>query len=122
MAGCFLSLPAGRLSALLDYIGALLVVPGHESEARSAIEALCGIVAAVGERYRQQKDLLSLVLLYESTQAGVGPGQYCYQSILMFAPGSFCLHLKEAGCTMQAVCTMLLQLATIGLLEPSAPC
>jgi hypothetical protein len=62
---------AGRLSVLLDYISALLVVPGHQAEAKAAIEAVCGIVAAVGERYRQQKDLLSLVLLYESTQAGV---------------------------------------------------
>jgi hypothetical protein len=55
---------------LLDYIGAMLVVPGHQPEAKAAIEGLCAIVAAVGERYRQQKDLLSLVLLYESTQAG----------------------------------------------------
>jgi hypothetical protein len=46
------------------------VVPGHAAEAKTAIKAVCSIVAAVGERYRQQKDLLSLVLLYESTQAG----------------------------------------------------
>jgi hypothetical protein len=67
------SLPAaapGCLSALLDYTSALLAVPGHHEEAKAAIEAVCGIVAAVGERYRQQRDLLSLVLLYESTQAG----------------------------------------------------
>lgn len=69
MRGCLL-LVAGRLSALLDYIGAMLVVPGHQADAKAAIEELCGIIAAVGERYRQQKDLLSLVLLYESTQAG----------------------------------------------------
>ncbi len=70
MQCCCINCFAGRLSALLDYIGALLVVPGHTAEAKSAIEAVCSIVAAVGERYRQQKDLLSLVLLYESTQAG----------------------------------------------------
>lgn len=55
---------------MLDYVGAMLVVPGHQAEAKAAIEAVCAIVAAVGERYRQQKDLLSLVVLYESTQAG----------------------------------------------------
>lgn len=33
------------------------------------MESACSIVAAVGERYRQQQDLLSVVLLYESTQA-----------------------------------------------------
>lgn len=59
-------------------MNALLAVPGHQQEAKAAIEAVCGIVAAVGERYRQQKDLLSLVLLYESTQAGVwGRGMCC---------------------------------------------
>jgi hypothetical protein len=44
-------------------------VPGHTEQAAAAIEAVCSIVAAVGERYRQQQDLLSLVLLYEATQA-----------------------------------------------------
>lgn len=67
---CFHGLVAGCLSPLLDYVGAMLVVPGHQAEAKTAIEAVCAIVAAVGERYRQQKDLLSLVVLYESTQAG----------------------------------------------------
>jgi len=59
---------AGQLSTLLDYIAALLVVPGHTAEAAAAIETVCKIVAAVGDRYRQQHDLLSLVLLFESTQ------------------------------------------------------
>jgi hypothetical protein len=59
----------GQLSTLLDYISALLAVPDHSAQAAAAIEAACGIVAAVGERYRQQADLLSLVLLYEATQA-----------------------------------------------------
>lgn len=72
---------AGCLSALLDYIGSLLAVPGHQLEAKAAIEAACGIVAAVGERYRQQKDLLSLVLLYESTQAGVCNNSRCCLSL-----------------------------------------
>lgn len=63
---------AGQLSALLDYISGLLVVPGHRQEAKAAIETACGIVQAVGERYRKQRDLLSLVLLFESTQAGGG--------------------------------------------------
>lgn len=75
---------AGRLSVLLDYISALLVVPGHQPEAKSAIEAVCSIVAAVGERYRQQKDLLSLVLLYESTQAGACVADCDPSSVRMF--------------------------------------
>lgn len=61
--------PAGQLSALLDYISALLLLPGHQPQARAAIEAACDVVQAVGERYRQQRDLLSLVLLFEATQA-----------------------------------------------------
>lgn len=68
-ADACLGLPPGQLATLLDYITALLVVPDHTQEAAAAINMVCSTVAAVGERYRQQKDLLSLVLLYESTQA-----------------------------------------------------
>lgn len=65
-----LTTTAGQLSALLDYISALTLLPeGHESEAVAAIERALRIVQAVGDRYRQQRDLLSLVLLYESAQA-----------------------------------------------------
>jgi hypothetical protein len=55
-------------------------------EAKAAIEAVCGIVQAVGERYRQQKDLLSLVLLYEATQAGVLAGAVCAVFVWSAAP------------------------------------
>lgn len=63
---------AGQLAPLLDYIAALRATPGSGgAETAAAIEAVCAIVGAVGERYRSQQDLLSLVLLYESAQVCV---------------------------------------------------
>jgi hypothetical protein len=62
---------AGQLSALLDYIGALLLSDDQQQATLAAIHRALQVVEAVGERYRQQKDLLSLVLLYESAQVGL---------------------------------------------------
>jgi hypothetical protein len=55
----------------LDYIGALLLSGDQEQATLAAIHRALQVVEAVGERYRQQKDLLSLVLLYESAQVGL---------------------------------------------------
>ncbi|KAF6257495.1 hypothetical protein COO60DRAFT_1222582 [Scenedesmus sp. NREL 46B-D3] len=73
-----------QLSTLLDYLAGVLAVPGHTEQAAAAIQAACVIVAAVGERYRQQQDLLSLVLLYEAAQAELDvPGVLPRDDVLM---------------------------------------
>lgn len=64
----------GQLAALLDYALALLSLgPARADEADAAVAAVLHVVEAVGKRYRTQRDLLSLVLLYESAQAELEP-------------------------------------------------
>lgn len=62
------------MAALLDYALALLSLgPARADEADAAVAAVLHVVEAVGKRYRTQRDLLSLVLLYESAQAELEP-------------------------------------------------
>ncbi|KAI8473300.1 MAG: hypothetical protein J3K34DRAFT_411556 [Monoraphidium minutum] len=71
----------GQLSTLLDLVDALMALQQLRFEAREeaadAIRHALAIVEAVGERYRAQGDLMSLVLLYESAQAELDYPQAC---------------------------------------------